>query len=50
MKEYIYPMLREEAVMYSQMLIKDETANMFLLRHSHRSRVREPTEIPMSSL
>ena len=24
MKEYIYPMLREEAVMYSQMLIKDE--------------------------
>ena len=24
MEEYIYPMLREEAVMYSQMLIKDE--------------------------
>ena len=24
MKEYIYPMLREEAVMYSQMLVKDE--------------------------
>ena len=24
MKEYIYPMLREEAVMYSQMLVRDE--------------------------
>ena len=46
----IYPMMKEEAKLYDQMLVRGADGKLYLHRHFHRSMDRLQMEIHMSSL
>ena len=48
MQTHIYPMMKEEATLYDQMLMRDNDGSLYLFRVIHRSTDRELQVIHMS--